>query len=33
MDWLQRAGIVRDAKGDLAFGNGKNSVIAVPLPE
>src|SRR6516165_8425793 len=32
IDWLQSAGIVCDAKGDLAFGNGKNRVIAVPLP-
>ena len=33
MDWLPRAGIVCDANGDLAIGNGKNRVIAVPLPD
>jgi hypothetical protein len=33
MDWLPRAGIVCDAKGDLAIDNGKNRVIAVPLPD
>jgi hypothetical protein len=33
MDWLQRAGVECDANGDLAFRNGKNRVIAVPLPD
>ena len=33
MDWLPRAGVVCDADGDLAFRNGKNRVIAVPLPD
>ena len=33
MDWLPRAGIVCDVNGDLAIGNGKNRVIAVPLPD
>ena len=32
-NWLPRADIVCDAKGDLAFGSSKNRVIAVPLPD
>lgn len=33
MDWLPRAGVERNADGDIAFRNGKNRVIAVPLPD
>lgn len=31
--WLPRAGVQRDLRGDLAFRNGKNLVVTVPLPD
>jgi hypothetical protein len=33
MEWLPRSGSEFDLRGDLAFRNGKNHVIAVPLPD